>query len=103
MIHVIATIEVAPGKRDEVLKAFAWVTPHVHAENGCIEYGTAIDVTTIVSPNQVQPRADVITVVEKWADLPALQAHSQAPHMNEYRQRVAGLVQKVTLQILDPK
>ena len=102
MIHVIATIEVAPGKRADVLEAFAWVSPFVHAENGCIEYGTAVDVTTVVSANQLPPRSDVIVVVEKWADLAALQAHSQASHMSEYRQRVTGLVQKVSLQILEP-
>jgi quinol monooxygenase YgiN len=41
-------------------------------------------------------------VVEKWTTLDALNAHLAAPHMAEYRQRVAGLVQKVALQILQP-
>ncbi len=41
-------------------------------------------------------------MVEKWATLDALRAHLAAPHMAEYRQRVAGLVRAVSLQILQP-
>ena len=44
----------------------------------------------------------VVVVVEKWASVPTLQAHLAAPHMAEYRQRVGGLVKKVTLQVLEP-
>jgi quinol monooxygenase YgiN len=79
MIHVLATIEVAPGKRDDVLAQFAWVTPQVLAEDGCIEYGTAVDVATD-NPNQLPPRPDVIVVVEKWRDVAALnRAHGGVP------------------------
>ena len=101
MIHVIATIEVTAGKRDEVLTQFAWLTPQVRAEDGCLEYGTAVDVATD-NPNQVPPRPDVVVVVEKWRDVAALKAHSEAPHMTEYRRRVAGLVKSVSLQVLRP-
>jgi len=47
-------------------------------------------------------RPDVVMVIEKWASLAALQTHLQAPHVMEYRRRVSGLVQGVTLQILEP-
>ena len=43
MIHVVAIITTKPGKRDEVLSAFREITPAVHAEEGCIEYGPTID------------------------------------------------------------
>ncbi len=101
MIHVIATIDLAPGKRAEWLTHFRWVTPLVRAEAGCIEYAAAADVPTGLAV-QVPLRPDVVTVVEKWADVPALQAHLSAPHMAEYRTRVAGLATKVTLQVLEP-
>ena len=101
MLHVIATINIEPGKRAEFLTHFAWVTPLVRAENGCIEYGATIDVPTSIAV-QVPPRADVVVVVEKWADLHALQAHLAAPHMAEYRQRVQALVKSVSLQVLEP-
>lgn len=101
MIHVLATIEVEDGQRDFVLAEFARIIPAVRAEDGCIEYGTAID-TPSPSPVQIPLRPNVIIVVEKWRDLAALQAHSQAPHMNDYRQRTAGKVRSVSLQILEP-
>ena len=43
MIHVIATIELSPGRREDFLAEFRRVVPHVRAEDGCIEYGPAVD------------------------------------------------------------
>ena len=77
------------------------ITPLVRAEDGCIEYGAAVDTPTPLAA-QSPPRPDVVVVVEKWASVAALQAHGQAPHMAEYRQRVAGLVEGVVLEILEP-
>jgi quinol monooxygenase YgiN len=41
-------------------------------------------------------------VIEKWADLNALKAHLQAPHMTAFRECVKDLVGGVHLQILRP-
>lgn len=101
MIHVIATIELNPGARDEFLEIFRKLVPLVHAEAGCLEYGPAIDLATD-SAAQIPLRPDVVTVVEKWIDLPALKAHSISPHMADYRPRVKHLVKSTTLQILEP-
>ena len=101
MIHVIATIEVAPGKRAEFLEQFHWVVPLVRAEEGCIEYGPAVDLPTGLGV-QVPLRPDTVIVLEKWSSLGALQAHSAAPHMAEYRVRVKDLAQSVSLQVLEP-
>lgn len=101
MIHVIATITVAPGTRADFLTHFAWLTPQVRAEAGCLEYGAAIDVPAD-SPMQAPLRPDVVVVVEKWESLPHLKAHSVAPHMAEYRTRVKDLVHRVCLQVLEP-
>jgi quinol monooxygenase YgiN len=101
MIHVLATIELEPGTREQFLPHFLWLTPLVRAEDGCIEYGAAIDLQTEVKA-QIPLRPDVVIVVEKWRDLAALRAHSVAPHMDEYRERVRGMMKKVTLQILEP-
>ena len=101
MIHVIATIELAEGKREAFLKEFRALVPKVRAEAGCLEYGPTIDVVSGIAV-QGPPRPDVVTVVEKWGDLPSLQAHLVAPHMQEYRPRVKHLVQSTTLQILEP-
>ena len=77
MIHVVATIEVTDGKRDALLAEFKELAPLVHAEDGCIEYGTAIDATTDIDP-QIADRPNVVTVVEKWESVDALKAHLAA-------------------------
>ena len=101
MIHVIATIEVQPGRRQEFLVEFRRIVPLVRAEEGCIEYGPTVDAITGLS-NQPPLRENVVVVVEKWASVPALQSHMVAPHMQDYRARVKGLVVQVALQILEP-
>lgn len=101
MIHVIATIELNPGTRDRFLAEFRQLVPQVRAENGCLEYGAAVDVAS-GSPAQIPLRPDVVTVVEKWSDLDALRAHSVAPHMAAYRPRVKEFVVRTTLQVLEP-
>jgi quinol monooxygenase YgiN len=101
MIHVIANIEVAAGKREELLAVFQPLIPQVRAEAGCIEYGTAVDAVSNI-PVQIPIRPHVVTVVEKWADLDALLAHLATPHMQTYRERVKDIVKGVQLQILEP-
>lgn len=101
MIHVIATITVAPGKRDAFLAEFHRVVPDVLAEDGCLAYGPAIDTASGI-PVQPPLRQDVVVVIEQWADLPALRLHLEAPHMAVYRERVKGLVAGVQLQVLQP-
>lgn len=101
MIHVIATITTKPGTRPQVLEAFGWVTPLVRAEDGCIEYQATVDVKTTLAV-QDGPREDAITVVEKWASVEALYAHTKAPHMAEYREKVKDFVTSVKLVVSEP-
>jgi quinol monooxygenase YgiN len=99
MIHVIATIEIAPGRREDFLAAFDEVVPDVRAEAGCIEYGPAVDVAASVG----EPvRNDVVTVIEKWASVEALTTHLEAPHMQRYRRTVKDLVKGVSIRVLEP-
>ncbi|MCI0333246.1 MAG: antibiotic biosynthesis monooxygenase [Planctomycetes bacterium] len=100
MIHVIATIHTAPGRRDDFLIAFGELVPDVRAEAGCIEYGPAIDLATAVSNEPA--REDVVTVIEKWESDEALVAHLQAPHMLRYRDRVKDIVVGVEIRVLEP-
>jgi quinol monooxygenase YgiN len=101
VIHVIATIEVKPGQRDAFLAEFHRIVPLVHAEAGCLEYGPSVDVASGLSM-QSPLRESVVVIIEKWESLAALKAHTQAPHMAEYRVRVKDLVVSVELQILQP-
>lgn len=100
MIYVVATITAKPGTREHVLEAFRWVTPHVRAEDGCIEYQATIDIPTTVAV-QDGPRPDVVTVIEKWSSVEALYAHSATAHMTEYRTKVKDYVLSVKLQVTE--
>jgi quinol monooxygenase YgiN len=101
MIHVIATIETVPGQRDAFLEAFRQLVPQVRAEPGCIEYGPAIDLETPAAA-QAAVRDDVVTVIEKWDSVAALQDHLAAPHMQRYREQVKDLVAQVEIRVLEP-
>lgn len=101
MIHVIAMLEAAPGKRDEFLAIFHALLPKVHAEPGCIEYILTVDVPTSISTQKLVGE-NVVTVVEKWESVAALETHSVAPHVLEFREKVKDIVVDTKLLILEP-
>ncbi len=102
MIHVIAALSTAPGRRNDLLALFAKLSPTVHAEEGCMEYGTAIDRATPFGEMQEPIRDDVVVVIEKWESMEALQAHLAAPHMVEFRSKTSEIVTGLKLQVLQP-
>lgn len=99
MIHVIATIEVVEGKREAFLEEFRRIIKIVRDEDGCIEYGPAVDLETEFS---APPQGNVVTIIEKWASVPALQTHLKAPHMAKYREMVRDVVTDIKIQVLKP-
>ena len=101
MICVIARIEVAEGRRDDFLARFREVVPKVLEEEGCLEYGPMIDVPTNIGAQRA-PCEEVVTVLEKWESVEALEAHLIAPHMLEYRKSVKELVLGAALEIVEP-
>ena len=72
----------------------------VRQEAGCLEYFPALDLDAGL-PVQVLDE-DVVTIIEKWQDLAALQAHLATPHMAEYRGKVQELVLETSLKVLQP-
>ena len=101
MIHVLAIIQTKPGLRDTVLDAFRANVPAVHAEEGCIEYGAAID-TDGVGPFQAPFGPDTFVVIEKWASLDALKAHAAAPHMIAYGAKTKDHIVSRAIHVLSP-
>ncbi len=101
MIRVIAKIEVAEGRRDDFLAEFRKIVPTVVEEEGCLEYEPMVHVPTSI-PAQAPRKDSVVTVVEKWESVEALEAHLIAPHMVEYRKSVNELVVGASLEILRP-
>ena len=43
MLHVVAVITAQPGQRAAVLRELNAIVPEVRLEEGCIEYGPALD------------------------------------------------------------
>ncbi len=101
MIHVIATIRTAAGRRGDFLAAFAEVVPLVRAEAGCLDYGPAVDLDAGID-GQPPVRDEAVTVVEKWESVAALRDHLAAPHMLAYRQKVKDMVAGVEIRVLRP-
>lgn len=62
-VVVVAVIEPKPGRTQDVLDAFAEVSPLVHEEPGCELYAAHTDGSSVV-------------MVERWASPEDLQAHA---------------------------
>ena len=101
MIHVLAIITAKAGLRDRILEAFQANVPAVRAENGCIEYGAAID-TDGVGSLQTRFGEDTFVVIEKWESLDALKAHAAAPHMAAYASRTKDMIASRVIHVLSP-
>jgi quinol monooxygenase YgiN len=101
MIHVIAVITAKPGKRDAILEAFRANVPNVRAEQGCVEYGAAIDADPAL-PVQTKYGPDTFLVIEKWESMDALKAHAAAPHMAAYATKTRDHIASRVIHILSP-
>ena len=101
MIHVVAILTAKPGQRETILEAFRANIPAVRAEDGCIEYGPALDAEGLGS-FQTKFGPDTFVVIEKWRDAAALKAHAAAPHMAAYGAKVKDLIAGRVIHVLSP-
>jgi quinol monooxygenase YgiN len=101
MIHVIAVITAKPGQRASILTHFRANVPAVRAEQGCIEYGAAVDADPALSI-QTKCGPDTFLVVEKWESMDALKAHAAAPHMAAYGAKTKEFIASRVIHILQP-
>ncbi|ACV68502.1 putative quinol monooxygenase [Desulfohalobium retbaense] len=98
MIHVIASVRLKPGQQAAYLHVLRSHLPLVWQEQGCLEYTPAVDIDAAL-PGQDMDGA-VVTIIEKWESMDALQAHLQTPHMLAYRSEVQEMVEEVSLKVL---
>lgn len=99
MVNVIASISVKDGLRADFIEIFKSNIPAVLEEEGCIRYAPAVDIDAGLPGQSLDP--NVVTVIEKWNTLDDLKAHLQAPHMLKFRERVKGMVEDVSLKVLE--
>lgn len=101
MIHVIAIITAKAGQREKVLEAARANLAAVRAEDGCIEYGPAVDAEGLGS-FQAKLGPDAFVVIEKWRDTAALKAHAAAPHMAAYAAKTKEMIASRVIHVLTP-
>jgi quinol monooxygenase YgiN len=101
MIHVLAIITAKPGQRDAILREFHANIPAVRAEQGCIEYGPAIDAEGM-GGFQTKFGPNSFVVIEKWESSDALKAHAAAPHMAAYAAKTKEMIQSRVIHVLSP-
>ena len=98
MITVIASVTVKKGKVQEFIKGFKENAIKVRREPGCAEYTPAMDVKTDLLPSVFDE--NVVTVIEKWESMEALQAHINTPHMKEQFKKDAEFVESMSARLL---
>ena len=80
MIQINGTLKLAPETLSKGREAIVAMVRASRAEDGCIEYGFAQDLTD----------PDVLYLVERWRDRAALDAHSASPHMAQFKRAMAA-------------
>lgn len=79
MIHVIATVRVKPGKRNDFIELVKSITAEVTKEEGCIRYILTVDIASGLPPQVLDE--NLVTMIEAWESLDALRNHLKSPHM----------------------
>lgn len=98
MIHVIASVKVKPGKREELLALFKSNLTKVREEKGCIRYLPTIDMATGLPPQELDE--NTVTIIETWETVEALQNHLGTPHMKAFMEKEKPLVEGSTIKVL---
>ncbi len=98
MITVLASISIKPECIPEFIAIFKANVPNVRKEKGCIEYYPAIDIGSKIPIQKLD--GNIVTIIEKWNTLEDLYVHIKAPHMAAYQEKVKGMVESVSLKIL---
>lgn len=99
MVNVIASIRVKEGLRADFIEILKSNIPAVLEEEGCVRYAPAVDIDAGLPTQSLDP--SVVTVIEKWNNLEDLKAHLEAPHMLAFRERVKGMIEGVSLKVLE--
>ena len=98
MITVIASVTVKKGKVQEFLNGFKANALKVRKEPGCVEYYPTMDIKTDLLPSSFDE--NVVTIIEKWESIEALQAHIKTPHMKEQFKRDEEFVESMSARLL---
>ena len=101
MIHVLAIITAKPGLRKDILSIFELNVSFVKAEDGCIEYGAAVDAGDAPA-FQTSWGPDTFVVIEKWESMEALKNHAVASHMAAYGAKTKEMIASRVVHVMSP-
>lgn len=82
MIIVAGKITVDPQHVKDFMRAVAKLEPVVRTEDGCLYYALALD----------DEKSGHVTVLERWRDEDALNAHLATPPVKAFLDEVSGFV-----------
>ena len=89
VVHVIAVITAHPGKRQNILDVLHPGLERVHDIPGCIEYTVTIDADVVGTMHtQTKFGPDTYATIEKWESLEHLKAHSTAPEIAPFFEKI---------------
>ena len=91
MIHVIATVRVKPGRRDDFIELVKSITGQVTEEKGCIRYILTVDAVSGLPPQVLDE--NLVTMIEAWESLEALRNHLKTPHMAVFFEKRKEMVE----------
>jgi quinol monooxygenase YgiN len=92
MIYVIATLDVKPGKSEQVIRAAGPLIAATRLEQGCLSYDLSADVGN----------ANNLVFVERWEHRDDLEAHFDTGHMAAFSDAVKGLLESERVEIIEP-
>ncbi len=84
MKRIVAVNYVSAENRAEYLRIMGLLAKESRKEPGCIHYMAYEDVSD----------AGVITMLEEWKDLEAIEAHNNSPHFKMYLPKLLALCEK---------
>ena len=99
MIHVIARVTLKPGMVSAFLREFRSLAILVRQEAGCLDYFPTQDVPTGLDTQDYN--MDSVTILEKWSNRTALNAHLRAGHMRAFQERIKDIVVETDLKIVE--
>ena len=97
MVYVTASVQVKEGKLQGFIELFHTVAVQVRQEKGCVQYVAGVDLDMGV-PIQALDK-NMVTILEKWESLEALQNHLSTPHMLAYFEKEKEFTNGMTLKV----
>ncbi len=91
MIIIIARAEFDPERLAEIEPALDAMMRATWEESGCLSYSMAIE-------NRAE---GICTIVERWKDEAALNAHFHTPHMAAFQAAILGAVRSIDAKVYD--